>query len=79
MSEAKNEVVMEKDGQKTEVADNGSVEVMEAAGWKRVGADKKPSDGLKVDELKAALTAKGIAFTEGAKKDELAALLDAAG
>lgn len=38
----------------------------------------KPSDGLKVDELKAALAAKGITFPDGAKKDELAALLDAA-
>lgn len=36
----------------------------------------KPSAGLKVDELKAALTAKGLAIPEGAKKDELAALLD---
>lgn len=40
--------------------------------------DAKPSDGLKVDELKAALVAKGISVPEGAKKDELAALLDAA-
>lgn len=40
--------------------------------------DAKPSDGLKVDEIKAALVAKGISVPEGAKKDELAALLDAA-
>lgn len=40
--------------------------------------DAKPSDGLKVDELKAALVAKGISVPDGAKKDELAALLDAA-
>lgn len=39
----------------------------------------KPSAGLKVDELKAALAAKGIEIPEGAKKDELAALLDAQG
>lgn len=38
---------------------------------------KKPSDGLKVEELKEALTAKGISIPEGAKKPELAALLDA--
>jgi len=31
--------------------------------------------GLKVDELKAVLTKKGIAFESGAKKDELLALL----
>lgn len=36
----------------------------------------KPSEGLKVDELKAALEAKGIPIPAGAKKDELAALLD---
>lgn len=31
--------------------------------------------GLKVDELRAVLTEKGIAFESGAKKDELLALL----
>ncbi|OTU48618.1 HeH/LEM domain protein [Acinetobacter pittii] len=31
--------------------------------------------GLKVDELRAVLTKKGIAFESGAKKDELLALL----
>lgn len=41
-------------------------------------AGGKPSDGLKVDELKAALTAKGIEIPEGAKKPELQALLDGA-
>jgi hypothetical protein len=30
------EVVMEKDGVRTEVRNNGSVEVMEQAGWKLV-------------------------------------------
>lgn len=39
----------------------------------------KPSEGLKVDELKAALTAKGIAIPDGAKKQDLADLLDNAG
>ena len=38
----------------------------------------KPSDGLKVDELKAALEAKGIPYPDGAKKQELADLLDGA-
>ncbi|MEQ1402239.1 HeH/LEM domain-containing protein [Acinetobacter baumannii] len=45
---------------------------------------QKPSDtqpqpinyaGLKVDELRAVLTEKGIAFEPGAKKDELLALI----
>ncbi|WP_228732487.1 HeH/LEM domain-containing protein, partial [Acinetobacter baumannii] len=31
--------------------------------------------GLKVDELRAVLTEKGIAFETGAKKDELLALI----
>ena len=38
----------------------------------------KPSEGLKVDELKAALNAKGIAIPDGAKKQDLADLLDGA-
>jgi len=38
----------------------------------------KPSEGLKVDELKAALEAKGIPIPDGAKKQELADLLDGA-
>lgn len=38
----------------------------------------KPSKGLNVDQLKAALTAKGIAVPEGAKKADLAKLLDEA-
>ena len=42
------------------------------------GAVGKPTDGLKVEELKAALEAKGIAIPDGAKKADLAALLDAA-
>ncbi|MCP9136799.1 HeH/LEM domain-containing protein [Acinetobacter baumannii] len=44
--------------------------------------DQKPSEvqpinyaGLKVDELRAVLTEKGIAFESGAKKDELLALM----
>lgn len=39
---------------------------------------KKPSDGLKVDELKEALAAKGVEIPEGVTlKLDLAALLDA--
>ncbi|MDM0024084.1 HeH/LEM domain-containing protein [Variovorax saccharolyticus] len=38
----------------------------------------KPSEGLKVEDLKAALEAKGISIPEGAKKADLAALLDSA-
>ncbi|MGN8009400.1 HeH/LEM domain-containing protein [Acinetobacter pittii] len=45
-------------------------------------SDQKPSEvqpinyaGLKVDELRAVLTEKGIAFESGAKKDELLALI----
>lgn len=39
----------------------------------------KPSDGLKVEELKTALEAKGIAIPDGVtKKADLAALLDSA-
>ena len=38
----------------------------------------KPSDGLKVDELRAALEAKGIEIPEGAKKADLQELLDSA-
>ncbi|MBT2299268.1 hypothetical protein J7E70_02215 [Variovorax paradoxus] len=41
--------------------------------------EKKPSDGLKVDEIKAALAAKNIVIPEGVTlKADLAALLDAA-
>lgn len=46
-------------------------EVVKAAG-------PKPSEGLKVDELKAALEAKGIPIPDGAKKQDLADLLDGA-
>lgn len=41
------------------------------------GAKKASSEGLKVDELKAALTARGVAIPDGAKKADLQALLDA--
>ncbi|WP_055134588.1 HeH/LEM domain-containing protein [Pseudomonas mediterranea] len=39
---------------------------------------KKPSDGLKVDDLKAALDAKGIAYLASASKPDLQKLLDEA-
>ena len=38
----------------------------------------KPSDGLNADQIKELLKEKGIKFASNAKKDELAALLDAA-
>mgnify|MGYP006054816635 CR=1 FL=1 len=41
------------------------------------GDNTKPSDGLNVDELKKALTEKGVAFDASLKKADLAALLDA--
>ena len=41
-------------------------------------SDKKPSDGLKVEELRAALVDRGIEIPEGAKKAELQELLDSA-
>jgi len=43
------------------------------------GGTGKPSDGLKVEELKAALAEAGVEIPEGVtKKADLAALLDAA-
>lgn len=39
---------------------------------------QKPSDGLSADQIKELLKEKGIKFASNAKKDELAALLDAA-
>lgn len=40
-------------------------------------ADGKPSDGLTANELKAALTEKGISFKTNASKTDLQTLLDA--
>lgn len=73
-------VLMERNGKQAEVANNASVQIMAGLGWKVVEAkaNKKPSDGLRVDELKAALAEKGIGIADGAKKEDLAALLDAA-
>lgn len=39
-------------------------------------SNAKPSEGLKVDALRAALEAKGIEIPDGAKKQDLADLLD---
>ncbi len=44
----------------------------------RLDDDSSASAGLKVAELRAALTERGIEIPEGAKKAELQALLDAA-
>lgn len=41
-------------------------------------ADNAPSKGLTVDQIKAALVEKGIEVPDGAKKPELAKLLDEA-
>ncbi|MDG9780271.1 HeH/LEM domain-containing protein [Metapseudomonas otitidis] len=40
------------------------------------GEADRPSKGLNVEQLKAALVAKGVAVPEGAKKADLAKLLD---
>jgi hypothetical protein len=40
--------------------------------------EPKPSDGLTVEQLKTALADKGVAIPEGAKKADLAKLLDEA-
>lgn len=42
------------------------------------GTGRKPSHGLRVDDIKAKLTEKGIAFNDGAERAELAKLLDEA-
>lgn len=63
--------------------DNGSaVEVKDGEGEVVASAPQlpgpKPSEGLKVEDLKAALQSKGIAIPDGAKKQDLADLLDGA-
>ncbi|MHB0806012.1 hypothetical protein [Stutzerimonas nitrititolerans] len=42
------------------------------------GTGRKPSHGLRIDDIKAKLTEKGIAFEDGAERAELAKLLDEA-
>ncbi len=68
-------VRMSREGQEADVHAGPSVEIMKGLGWREIDA-KKPSDGLNVEELRAALTAKGIAIPDGAKKPDLQALLD---
>jgi hypothetical protein len=67
-------------GSTIDTEDEDLIRVSKAEGWADEDDGKapqgKPSAGMKVDDLKTALAAKGIAFPEGAKKDELAALLD---
>ncbi|RSZ28801.1 hypothetical protein EJO66_31130 [Variovorax beijingensis] len=64
-------------GSAVKVNDDGS-ETATAVVPASAPAGPKPSEGLKVDELKAALEAKGISIPDGAKKQELADLLDGA-
>lgn len=42
------------------------------------GTGRKPSHGLRVDDIKAKLAEKGISFEDGAERAELAKLLDEA-
>ena len=55
------------------------VEEFKKHGWQVVGKEQEPKkpdySKMKVDELKALLTEKGIEFKPDAKKDELIALL----
>jgi hypothetical protein len=53
--------------------------VEEVEGGAEIAADKRPSEGLSVPQLKKALIEKGISIPEGADKAALAALLDQAG
>lgn len=56
----------------------GTVGMIAAGQLEPALGKKAPSDGLTVDQLKEALTAKGVEFAPDAKKAALAALLDAA-
>lgn len=67
-----------KPGEQLSLAQINRILKQQAATSKEPEAGGKPSDGLKVEELKAALEAKGIAIPEGAKKADLAELLDSA-
>lgn len=60
--------------------ENPALPAAATSGTEQVRSEgSKPSEGLKVDEIKAALAAKGITIPEGvALKADLAALLDAA-
>lgn len=80
--EAKDTVTMTRGSETAEVSPDDSIRIMQEQGWELAdggtGTVKKASDGLTVPQLKEALVAKNIAIPEGAKKPELAALLDAA-
>lgn len=67
-------VLMEREGVQTEVANNESVQIMQALGWSLV--EDKPG-AMTANEMRAALDAKGIAYKASASKAELQALLDA--
>ena len=56
----------------------GVVAMIEAGQLEPALGKVAASEGLTVEQLKVELTAKGIEFEAGAKKAELAALLDAA-
>lgn len=85
-------VLMERDGTRTEVANNASVQIMEGLGWKVVKDDSAPADtgggsapqapaapeDMAAAELKAELTAAGVVFKGNASKADLAALVTAA-
>ena len=58
--------------------DDTEVVATEAGGPEAPVPGPKPSEGLTVAEIKAALEVKGIAIPDGAKKPELADLLDGA-
>lgn len=72
-------VLMEKDGHRTEVANNESVQIMEAQGWKLVEpeAPKAPAD-MTAKELKAELEAYRVDAPSGADKAKLVELVTAA-
>lgn len=85
-------VLMERDGQRTEVANNKSVQIMEGLGWNVVKDESAPADtsggsapqtpaapeDMTAAELKAELTAAGVVFKGNASKADLAALVTAA-
>lgn len=62
----------------TTLANHKALGWTECARRENVDADPEGTKPLTVPQLKDALTAKGIALPEGAKKADLQALLDAA-
>lgn len=67
-------VLMEREGVQTEVANNESVQIMQGLGWEVVEAE---SGSMTAKDMRAALDAKGIAYKASASKAELQALLEA--